>query len=158
MAAPPRSSTRPKAKPGFSYWCANPGGDTGGGAAGCKSAFSRMKAFAVKLFKGKYPEAEICWHPPAPALVAGRLPRLASNLQPVKGREGWGKDREERDLLRLACLPARLPAGNRRRLKRDRIWPRTAQSSGSTTKQSTKRFSLLAEVLACRDHTTGRAQ
>lgn len=97
------------------------------------------------------------------------MPRLASNLQPAKGREGWrqprGKGREEQDglckagisapaLLLLACPPR----GKCDCLKCNRIWPQTMQSSGSAMKRSTKEFSLLAEVLACRDHTTDCVQ
>lgn len=45
-----------------------------------------MKAFAVKLFKGKHPEAENCWCALAPAPEAGHVPRLASDQQ--GGMEG----------------------------------------------------------------------
>lgn len=99
---------------------------------------------------------------------SGGRPPASARPKPA-GRDGGmggasqprGKGREEQDrlckagrsapaLLLLACLPG----GKRDPLRRDRIWLRTAQSSGSTTKRGTKEFSLLAEALARRDRTT----
>lgn len=126
-----------------------------------------MKASAVKLFKGKHPEAENCWCALAPAPEAGHVPWLA--LDPQGVRDGWADGwrqspggRVQRNKAGFAKLSAEplpcspLPPCPEARkcdcLKCHRTWPRNAQSSGSAVKQSAEGFALLAEELACRDH------